>query len=112
MTTFRTLLYTNRRQTFFTALSGCGRANGNLTAASFKHFAHKLSVEFMPIQGKIPFSAGTCWLEAIDRSLTLKVEAEDASRLAQVQDVVEKHLLRFAFREPVKIEWTDADSIN
>ena len=74
-----------------------------------KHFAHKLAVEFTPTQGQIPFAAGTCQLEASDNTLTMKVEAQDAGNLAQVQDVIERHLLRFAFREPAKIEWHAAD---
>ena len=39
-----------------------------------KHFAHKLAVEFTPEQGVIPFSMGTCRLEAVGDKLTLKVE--------------------------------------
>lgn len=73
-----------------------------------KHFAHKMAVEFTPEQGCIPFSAGTCRLEAAGDILTLKVEAEDEARLQHVQGVVDKHLLRFAFRAPPKIEWQPA----
>ncbi|GLR86095.1 DUF2218 domain-containing protein [Bradyrhizobium iriomotense] len=70
-----------------------------------KHFAHKLSVEFTPEQGMISFSVGTCRLAAAGDSLTLKAEAEDAERLAQLQDIVTRHLLRFAFRDPPDIVW-------
>jgi hypothetical protein len=73
-----------------------------------KHFAHKLPVSFTPEQGQIPFSVGTCRLEAVNGILTLKCEAEDLDRLAQLQSVVDKHLLRFAFRDPPKIEWMAA----
>lgn len=70
-----------------------------------KHFAHKLSVEFTPEKGEIKFSIGTCRLEAEDRVLTLVAEAADGSALEQLQSVVDKHLLRFAFREPMQIVW-------
>jgi len=70
-----------------------------------KHFAHKLPVEFTPEKGQIAFSLGTCRLEAANGTLTLKAEADDDAKLAQLQDVVDKHLLRFAFRDPPKIEW-------
>lgn len=73
-----------------------------------KHFAHRRPVTFTPEQGRIEFAAGVCALEAKDGVLTLVAEAEDAERLAQVQDVVEKHLARFAFRAPPKIEWIAA----
>ena len=74
-----------------------------------KHFAHKLAVEFTPEQGTIPFSVGTCRLEAADGRLTLKVEAEDAERLVQVEGIVERHLARFAFRDPPVIVWRPAE---
>lgn len=75
-----------------------------------KHFAHKLPVTFTPEQGQITFSAGICRLEANDGVLVLKAEAEDDARLAQLQGVIDKHLLRFAFRDPRKIEWRAADA--
>jgi hypothetical protein len=70
-----------------------------------KHFAHKLAVEFTPEQGMIPFSMGTCRLEATGDILRLKVEAENADLLVQVEGVVERHLVRFAFRDPPEIVW-------
>jgi hypothetical protein len=71
-----------------------------------KHFAHKLPVEFTPSQGRIPFAAGTCTLAADDAKLTLEAEAASADDLAHVQDIVERHLVRFAFREPPTVRWT------
>jgi len=74
-----------------------------------KHFAHKLPVECTPEQGQIKFSIGTCRLAAKDRILTLSAEAADNDTLAQLQGVVDRHLLRFAFRDPPKIEWHAVD---
>ena len=74
-----------------------------------KHFAHRIPVEFTPERGRITFpDTGTCRLTAADGLLTLEAEAEDADRLARVQDVVDRHLVRFAFREPPVIEWKAA----
>lgn len=71
-----------------------------------KHFAHKLPVTFTPEQGRIEFSIGTCELEADGGVLTMRVEAGDAERLVQLQQVVDKHLVRFAFKAPLTIEWS------
>lgn len=73
-----------------------------------KHFAHKLPVEFTPAQGRIDFSIGTCRLAAEGRVLTLGAEAADEANLTQLQGVVDRHLLRFAFREEMKIDWRPA----
>lgn len=75
-----------------------------------KHFAHKLPVTFTPEKGQITFSIGICRLEASDSILVLGAEAEDDARLTQLQSVIDKHLLRFAFRDPPKIEWHAADA--
>src|SRR5690242_14762107 len=70
-----------------------------------KHFAHKRPVEFTPEKGQIALSAGMCRLTATDGVLTIRAEAEDAGRLAQLQDVIARHLERFAFRNPVALDW-------
>ncbi|MDB5598008.1 MAG: transcriptional regulator, PadR family protein [Xanthobacteraceae bacterium] len=75
-----------------------------------KHFAHKAPVEFTSEKGQITFSSGICRLEAKDSVLTLMADAEDEARMTKLQEVVEKHLIRFAFREPHKIEWHAANA--
>lgn len=70
-----------------------------------KHFAHKLPVTFTPEQGTIPFSVGTCRLEAGGGTLTLRVAAETPELVVQVEGIVERHLVRFAFSDPPKIVW-------
>jgi len=73
-----------------------------------KHFAHKLPVTFDPHSGAIAFSSGECRLEAGEDVLKLTVTTPDASQLEQLQDVVARHLVRFAFRETTQIDWRAA----
>jgi hypothetical protein len=73
-----------------------------------KHFEHKLAVSYDGPAGEIVFSVGTCHLRAGTGVLTLSLEAPDAASLAQLQDVVARHLLRFAFREDMHIGWHTA----
>ena len=70
-----------------------------------KHFEHKCPVSHEAGSGSIGFVAGECRLLAEAGVLTLACEAADAALLEQVQDVVARHLLRFAFREEMRIEW-------
>jgi uncharacterized protein len=73
-----------------------------------KHFQHKCPVELDEAAGRIIFSAGDCDLQAQDGILRLSVTAEDGTQLALLQDVVARHLLRFAFREELRITWHSA----
>lgn len=70
-----------------------------------KHFQHKLPVEFDPQQGQIEFPIGKCSLSAEGDVLTINVAATSADVLPQLRDVVERHLVRFAFREELAVNW-------
>jgi hypothetical protein len=71
-----------------------------------KHFEHKLPVTHGDGKGRIPFSTGDCLLSAKEGVLTLTVNAPDEAGLAQLEDVVERHLVRFAFREDMALTWS------
>lgn len=72
-----------------------------------KHFQHKLPVTFEGQHGRIEISAGVCTLDAANaNSLVLRVETADEAALAGLQDVVARHLERFAFRDKPAIVWT------
>ena len=73
-----------------------------------KHFAHKRPVEFDKLSGVIALSAGDCRLKAGDDALTLDLAAADAGSLLRLQETVERHLVRFAFREELRIDWRAA----
>ena len=70
-----------------------------------KHFEHKLAVTYDDTTGKIPFTIGDCNLTADGELLTLNVVAPDPADLGRLEDVVARHLVRFAFREELPIEW-------
>jgi hypothetical protein len=73
-----------------------------------KHFEHKLPVTLEEARGHIAFSFGTCTLTTTDGTLVLQAEAADPESLARTEDVVARHLLRFAFRAPPEIVWLPA----
>jgi len=74
-----------------------------------KHFAHKRPVEFDPAKGRIEFDFGTCSLEAPSGALLLRAASETAEDLAHLEDVIARHLQRFAFREELAVDWSPAD---
>jgi DNA-binding PadR family transcriptional regulator len=74
-----------------------------------KHFAHKIPAHFEGSDGEIGFGAGTCRLHAEGETLTTTVEGADEEAVARLQDVVGRHLVRFAFREELAVVWGPAE---
>ena len=71
-----------------------------------KHFAHKIPAAFADNKGRIEFDGGVCVLNADDESaLVLAVSAGSADRLTALEDVVDRHLKRFAFKEELSVAW-------
>jgi hypothetical protein len=70
-----------------------------------KHFQHKLPVTLDDAAGHIAFSTGDCRLRADADRLTLSLDSPDDAQLVQLQDVIARHLVRFAFRETMQIVW-------
>lgn len=82
-----------------------GRARRYLSQL-VKHFGHRLPTRMAGAEGQIAFDLGRCELEARPDLLVMAVTAADASALTRIEDVVARHLERFAFREPLKVAWT------
>ena len=71
-----------------------------------KHFAHKIPASFADNKGRIEFEGGACELNADDESaLVLAVSAGSADKLATLEDVIDRHLKRFAFKEELSVQW-------
>jgi hypothetical protein len=74
------------------------------------HFSHnrELAVSLSETHGRIRFPSGDCVLNATADALHLELECRDQASLERLQEVIDKHLKRFAFREPPEIEWHPA----
>ena len=71
-----------------------------------KHFAHKIPATFADNKGRIEFDGGVCELNADDENaLVLAVSTGSAEKLATLEDVVDRHLKRFAFKEELNVAW-------
>jgi hypothetical protein len=84
---------------------------GRYIAQLCKHFAHRVPAECEPpsfeaTRGRIEFpEVGVCVLRANSGSLELELTAKDEASLHQLEDVVARHLVRFAWREPPTVTW-------
>ena len=74
-----------------------------------KHFAHKLPAQYDEHAGTLEFPMGRATLKAENELLKIHVSAKDQDGLKSLEDVVARHLERFAFRETLAIAWTEAD---
>jgi len=75
-----------------------------------KHFQHKLPVTYAETYetGRIEFSVGVCELQADEAQgiLEMRARATNEADLARLEDVVARHLIRFAFRETLDLTWS------
>ena len=71
-----------------------------------KHFQHKIPANWAANAGSIEFLFGQCRLSGTDGELEIVLASADAAQLTQLQDVVARHLVRFAFREELAITWS------
>ena len=90
------------------------QGHANTTSASrylqqlCKHWSHKAATEFTQTHGTISFDSGNrVELTATDAGLEIAVSTPSGGDLDQWKDVVEKQLVRFAFREDFAIDWAD-----
>lgn len=75
-----------------------------------KHFGHRIDVTYNETHGECRFASGTGVLDADDERLRMEVSGSDAAQIEQIQEIIESHLLRFAFREtPDALEWKSLD---
>jgi hypothetical protein len=70
-----------------------------------KHWGHRFPVDSGADYGEIALPLGPCRLQASDDSLVIVIKSGEAADLARLQEVVEDHLRRFAFREELDFDW-------
>ncbi|NUW35501.1 DUF2218 domain-containing protein [Nonomuraea sp. SMC257] len=71
------------------------------------HMGHKATAELTGAgRGTVTFRQGTCSLTSTRDELILIAAAPELDSLAGVQDVVTRHLVRFATQEEIHVEWT------
>lgn len=70
-----------------------------------KHFAHELPTTFDDADGRIDFPIGVVRLAADVTGLDLSLASATDVERGELEDVVCRHLLRFAFREELVVDW-------
>ncbi|MFL6073647.1 MAG: DUF2218 domain-containing protein [Mycobacteriales bacterium] len=70
------------------------------------HLGHRASTELADDgTGTVTVGNGHCTMTPTEHSLNLAATADDEETLARIQDVVGRHLIRFAPQEAVEVTW-------
>lgn len=72
------------------------------------HFDRKATAEYTDTRGTVQFGFGRCELNALDHTLLIDVQADDAENFARIKHVVADHLVRFSTDEALNVQWTDS----
>ncbi|WP_439530214.1 DUF2218 domain-containing protein [Pannonibacter sp.] len=70
-----------------------------------KHFAHKVTCEWTPETARVDFPFGDCRMTAEGDRLTIVCESAEEEGLKRMQAVIDVHLVKFAWREELTLEW-------
>ncbi|BES69130.1 hypothetical protein RE428_01480 [Marinobacter nanhaiticus D15-8W] len=70
-----------------------------------RHFSHKIEVQFDDHIGSASFPFGDAYLEAGESVLAIHVKADDEESMTRLQAVIADHLVRFASKETLTIQW-------
>lgn len=76
-----------------------------------RHFKHKIEATYEGNQGTAQFPWGPCQMLAEPEALTFNIEAENEEGLDKIKGAIDRHLIKFAFREELVIEWKDGAEI-
>ncbi|GAB2802514.1 DUF2218 domain-containing protein [Halomonas shantousis] len=70
-----------------------------------RHFGHKVEATFDDERGEIHFPFGTATLTAEEGVLVMQGRADSDEDIARFEQVMADHLVRFASKESLTVEW-------
>lgn len=80
---------------------------GRIIKTLCNHFARKVDASYEGNNGRINFPFGDCQLTAQEDALLINIEAESDTLLDRAKYVVGDHLIRFAPKEEIVLEWVE-----
>ncbi len=72
-----------------------------------RHFRHKIETSYSENSGKAIFPKGVCEMNATPQQLVFEIDAPDLETVEKIQGVIDRHLIKFAFRESLTITWVN-----
>lgn len=72
-----------------------------------RHFRHKIETEYTATSGLATFPFGICEMSATPEHLFFNISASTLEGVEKIKGVLERHLLKFAYKEELVIQWQD-----
>lgn len=73
-----------------------------------RHFVHKIEATYVADSGRAVFpNGGVCEMLAKDGQLTFTIFAADRDETEKIKGVIERHLVKFAYKEDLEIRWEE-----
>lgn len=69
------------------------------------HFSRKVTAEYSDTRGTVQFGFASCEMNAIDGTLIIDLQADDAAGFERAKYVVSDHLERFSTGEGLTVVW-------
>ncbi len=71
------------------------------------HFDRKVEATYTDTQGSVAFGFADCQMEATDDTLSITIQSETDEGFGRVKYVISDHLVRFAPKEDLIIDWQE-----
>ena len=78
---------------------------GKMLLRLCKHFEHKVSVTYSETKAHMEFIIGSCDAEVIGNALHFICRSNEKNENQEIQNVIERHLVRFARKEDINFGW-------
>ncbi len=73
-----------------------------------RHFVHKIEATYTADSGRAVFpNGGLCEMLAKDGQLIFIISAADPAETDKIKGVIERHLVKFAYKENLEIRWKE-----
>ncbi|HRN56139.1 MAG TPA: DUF2218 domain-containing protein [Agriterribacter sp.] len=70
-----------------------------------RHFVHKIPVSYTETDGRAELPDCICLMHADANTLTFTITGATTETVVKGEDIVVRHLEKFAFREQLEISW-------
>lgn len=78
---------------------------GKMLLRLCRHFEHKLNVTYSDTEAHMEFIIGSCDARVNDGALHFICRSKEKNENEELQNVIERHLVRFARKEDVNFNW-------